>query len=386
MRNRTSRLFAAGDGSGGLYTSTNGGVTWTPINTGFTPSGKWGGYFIQDIIVNQKSAGVLFASSDKGIHKSINNGRTWRPVNKGLVDLRVGPLAIDPKISNRLYAGTASGLYRSVNAGASWTVVNGIPKNIRIGDIVINPKNPNILHVMAFGGTKVYKSVNGGKSWLSEGRNIAGYALTKMAIDPINPETVYMGTLNNGIFKTVLTRPAAPSKLTSVAFNSKIVRLRWRDNSSDELRFHIYRRAGKAAPVKIGQALANSTTFVDRRAITNRDNTYSVAAVNAAGASARTASSVRVLGQPVSLKAKVNVGKRPSVSLHWIDRSRGEQRFLIQRKNGKAPWQTVGRAIANSKAFTDKRVRPKSLYRYRIRAMYIRSGSSWSNQVVARTR
>ena len=175
--------------------------------------------------------------------------------------------------------------------------------------------------------------------------------------------------------------PAAPSSLRAVAVNSRTVRMRWKDNSGNEAGFHVFRRIGKGGRSLIATLAPNTTVFTDRRLRSNRTYSYWVESFNVNGGSTQVRSSVRVLGQPQSLRARVVGGK---VKLVWKDRSKGEKGFIIQRRKGKGRYVRIGRARPNARSFTDRRVKGGSVYTYRIRAVGSRSLSSWSNRAKAR--
>src|SRR5438876_11823660 len=62
-------------------------------------------------------------ASAAGRSKSTNGGGSWTAVNTGLPNLYVTALAIDPQISATLYAGSDSGLFKSTNGGGGWSAV-----------------------------------------------------------------------------------------------------------------------------------------------------------------------------------------------------------------------------------------------------------------------
>lgn len=151
---------------GGIYKSTNNGVSWTQIcnvspglayDFAFHPSGSMFAATEQKGInkstnngvnwatvkpLNQKVFsvgvsldGVVYAATDgSSVLKSSDNGATWTTM---LADEAVINSIVVASPSNYVYAGTPNGLYISVDNGATWTKTNGGLKNVRINKLVI---------------------------------------------------------------------------------------------------------------------------------------------------------------------------------------------------------------------------------------------------------
>jgi hypothetical protein len=70
---------------------------------------------------------------------------------------------------------------------------------------------------------------------------------------------------------------------------------------------------------------------------------------------------------PASLRATVIAASR--VQLTWIDRSRNETGFVVERWSAGVGWRTVGTVAANATRFIDDGLRPGTSYVYRVRAI-----------------
>lgn len=149
-----------------------------------------------------------------GVWRSTDAGLTWKPSWKSKTPLQIGALALDPANPAVLYAGTGEanlsadsyagdGVYRSTNGGRSWKrwagVAQGIPR--RIGSIAVDPFDP--AHVLVagvgfgrvsadndFGGLLVTR--DGGATWVREAFvGTANHWCHQVLFDPATQGTVY---------------------------------------------------------------------------------------------------------------------------------------------------------------------------------------------------
>ncbi len=165
---------------------------------------------------------AVWAGTNGGIFKSTDGGSTWTPLTKGLPVVVQANLAISPANPRRLYAAVAGtdkpglldqtrgtgGIYRSDDAGDNWTLVSTDPRptgRIGGGDLPMplpHPKDPDQL-VMA--STVSWKSTDGGKSWLPFKGAPGGEDYQNGWFNPENPDIMLLAadqgavvTLNGG--------------------------------------------------------------------------------------------------------------------------------------------------------------------------------------------
>lgn len=122
-------MYAGGTGTPNLAGSVAGGAGWS--DSAIPATGTSSGY-VYTIAVDPTNSQVVYAgveqafgSGSKGVYKSTNGGATWTLMNTGLTGPPgVRSLIIDPADHNIIHAGTESGYFYSLNGGASWTADN----------------------------------------------------------------------------------------------------------------------------------------------------------------------------------------------------------------------------------------------------------------------
>ncbi|MHB8581149.1 MAG: WD40/YVTN/BNR-like repeat-containing protein, partial [Ignavibacteriaceae bacterium] len=128
------------------------------------------------------STTFYFGAVDGGVWKTTNSGLTWDQISDGKTNPSIGALAIASSDDKTLYIGTGEadmrsditygdGVYKSTDSGIHWKNI-GLTDSRHIGKILIDPRNPDIVLVAALGhayGSNeergVFKTTDGGKSW-----------------------------------------------------------------------------------------------------------------------------------------------------------------------------------------------------------------------------
>ena len=158
-------------------------------------------------------ATFYFGSVEGGVWKTIDAGVTWKPIFDGQPIASIGALEVAPSDPNVIYAGTGesdirsalssgNGVYKSTDGGQSWKNV-GLHDSRQISRIVIDPQNPEVVYVGALGHAYapndergVFKSTNGGNTWtrvLDKGPSIG---VSDLAIAAASPNILFAGTWN----------------------------------------------------------------------------------------------------------------------------------------------------------------------------------------------
>ena len=156
-------------------------------------------------------ATFYFGGVDGGVWKTSNAGVTWEPLFDGQPIASIGALAVAPSNPLVIYAGTGEadirtnlasgdGVYRTADGGKTWTNV-GLRETRQISRIVVDPKNSEVVYVGALGHAYgpnpergVFRSADAGKTWshvLDLGPEVG---VSDLAIAANNPSTLFAGT------------------------------------------------------------------------------------------------------------------------------------------------------------------------------------------------
>jgi hypothetical protein len=172
--------------------------------------------------------------------------------------------------------------------------------------------------------------------------------------------------------------PPSPANLTAVSVSSQAVQLRWKDKSSDEDGFKIYRKVDEGSWSLLHKTGANTVAYKDEAAFQNQSTSvyqYYVCAYKSSKNSPSTQTAV-VVYQPKKFTAAPG-SSSGKVTVKWTDNSSNESGFEIYRKSGSCnspePWISAGTVGVNRTSWIDTGKRPGDIYSYRVRA-YKKSG------------
>ncbi len=217
-----SKVLYVGGSLGGVWKTTNGGNSWTPL-TDFQPTLATGA-----IAVDPSNPNIVYVGTGDpnshgynyfgaGILKSTNGGSSFAQLAADTFEgLSVAKLIIDPVNPAILYAGTARGfsgghghvppprrasfgIYKSVDGGVHWVRLTGAPAG-DVRDVKMHPTSSNVIYATfdfsdeGGGASGIYRTADGGQSWVPMGGTglpATGFGRISMAIAPSAPETLY---------------------------------------------------------------------------------------------------------------------------------------------------------------------------------------------------
>jgi photosystem II stability/assembly factor-like uncharacterized protein len=159
---RDPLLVYAGLGGGGVFTSTDGGLTW------HAPHGPLAGHNVLSLAVDPDTPGTAFAGADGVVWKTTTGGSDWHAGADHLAGDFILALALDPVQRQTVYAATPSGVFRSSDAGETWTAVSKglLPNSGRVAGFALT--GPGRLFVAWDTDeqlNELFTSSDGGTSW-----------------------------------------------------------------------------------------------------------------------------------------------------------------------------------------------------------------------------
>jgi photosystem II stability/assembly factor-like uncharacterized protein len=228
-------VFYFGATGGGVWKTTNGGITWENISDGFFKTGSVGAIAVSEADPNVIYVGMGEScprgniSHGDGIYKSTDKGKTWQ--HMGLENTRhVAKIRIHPKNPDIVYAAALGhifgpnperGIYRSIDGGKTWERILFRSNKAGAIDLAMDPNNPRILYAAFWevqrypwgfksGGpdSSLYKSTDGGNTW-KEITNNPGLpkgikGRIGITISPAHPDRVWaiIEAKDGGVFRS----------------------------------------------------------------------------------------------------------------------------------------------------------------------------------------
>ncbi|MEW5982485.1 MAG: glycosyl hydrolase [Acidobacteriota bacterium] len=165
---RTPHSLSSGGPGSGLFTSTDGGDSWSELtkNPGL-PAGIWGKVGVAVSPADANRVYAIVENEKGGVFLSNDAGATWTQVND---ERRLRQRAFyytriyaDPKVRDTVYV-LNTGFYRSTDAGKTYAAIR-VPHGDN-HDLWIAPDDPKRMINSNDGGANV--SVNGGESWTDQ--------------------------------------------------------------------------------------------------------------------------------------------------------------------------------------------------------------------------
>jgi hypothetical protein len=229
---RNTDIIYMGTASGGLWKTTNKGITWESIFDDQESS------TIGDVTVSSSHPDIVWVGTGEpnnrqslswgnGVYKSQDSGRTWK--NMGLQDTHhIGRIVIYPTNPDIVYVAALGhlwgpnkqrGLFKTTDGGKTWTHSLSIDENTGCVDVAIDPDNPQTLYAAAYQrrrrgwgfnggglGSGLYKTTDGGETWIRLSHGLPSGPTGRIGIDIChsNPQIVYaiIENKNGGVFRS----------------------------------------------------------------------------------------------------------------------------------------------------------------------------------------
>lgn len=180
---------------GDFRRSTNGGISWSTIQSGLSGSAAWVTPWQQDPV----SANTLWAGYSQ-IFKSTNQGNSWTQMGTVSGTGTFRALKVAPSNNQVIYASRTTSIYKSMDGGNTWTsITSGLPvSSASITYIEVNPTDPDHVWVTFSGyssANKVFVTTNGGSSWTNYSAGLPNLPVNCIVYEngSVNG-TLYVGT------------------------------------------------------------------------------------------------------------------------------------------------------------------------------------------------
>jgi photosystem II stability/assembly factor-like uncharacterized protein len=185
------RIYAGVD-QAGLFTSDDDGASWQPVDginehrTREAWQPGFGGLALHSILIDPHNADRIWIGiSAVGVFRSEDGGMTWTPANSGVekaatdeqfddIGYCVHKIQLDPDDANRLYRQDHRGVYRSPDGGRTWEKTEtGLPSSFGFPMVIdrsskalfIVPLASDEQRLPVEGKFRVYRSTNRSDSW-----------------------------------------------------------------------------------------------------------------------------------------------------------------------------------------------------------------------------
>jgi len=212
--------YYVGAASGGVWKTTDAGLSWDPIFDGQTAQS------VGHLALAPSNPNIVWVGTGEahvrshislgdGIYKSLDGGKTW--AHMGLENTgRIARVVIHPQNPDIVFACSQGhsygpqperGVYRTTDGGRSWNLVLHVDQNTGCSDLAMDPTNPNILiagfwqiEIHTWGresggpGSGIFKSTDGGTTWRrlrGNGLPTRDHGKVAVAIARSNPSHVY---------------------------------------------------------------------------------------------------------------------------------------------------------------------------------------------------
>ena len=215
------RIIYAGTGEGtgnidgrqgaGIFRTTDSGDTWSPVGSTSTDP-KF--TFVNKIAVSTHNSGTLYAATNQGVLRSTDGGSSWTLV---LIASNVLDMVVrSDSASDTLFAAgiQANGFYVfKTTDGSSWYQVL---RTTGVTSLALAHSNQDVIYAMSDSNSNpdalgaLYRSTSGGENGAWETRltgkspdslsatilGTQGWYANTLAVDPLNPDSVWAGGLD----------------------------------------------------------------------------------------------------------------------------------------------------------------------------------------------
>jgi len=132
------------------------------------------------------------------LYTSADGGDSWSPLDDALTFSTIHAFAADPANPDVAYAGAwGGGTWKTTDGGASWTLLPEAP--ISAAALAVDPRDPQTVYAADRTAPTLWQSADGGQHWWRRFDAGSAYSrLQALALDPHHPDTVYVSAFKPG--------------------------------------------------------------------------------------------------------------------------------------------------------------------------------------------
>jgi serine/threonine protein kinase len=217
-----------------LFETRDAGKTWSLVRGLFDHPHRprWmpgnGGLALHTVVLDPRdNQRIYVAISAGGVYCTTDGGVTWTAQNRGVRAMTmperypefgqcVHKIVMHPARPERLFLQSHWGLYRSDNCAENWfDIANGLPSDFGFA-LITHPRNPDCVYILPVesdefrcaceGRLRVYRTRNSGASWeplmrgLPQKRAYETVLRDAMTTDSFDPVGIYFGTRSGQLF------------------------------------------------------------------------------------------------------------------------------------------------------------------------------------------
>lgn len=200
------RVFAESQGTGALYRSVDGGNTVNGAGAGL--AGR--NCFLPPYLIDPHNSQRMLYGTER-VFVSTDGGSNFSPLSADLTgggSAAIRALAIGPSDSSYVYAATNDGrILASSDGGATFTLrlsnVPGWPRTTR--EIAVDPVDPRTVYLAtaAFGQPQVRRSRDAGATWQTLSAALPDVPVNVIGVDSRGPGPVIYAGTDSGLYRTV---------------------------------------------------------------------------------------------------------------------------------------------------------------------------------------
>ncbi|MEA2563550.1 MAG: hypothetical protein QOH06_5054 [Acidobacteriota bacterium] len=164
---------------------------------------------VADVAVVESNPDIVYVgSASGGVWKSTNGGLTWNPIFDDQPVASIGAVAVFQPNPDVVWVGSGegnprnsvsvgNGIYRSLDGGRTWKHL-GLEKTERIHRVLLHPTDPDVAYVAALGklwgenpDRCVFKTTDGGRTWKKVLYVDERTGVAELVMDPSNPNKLF---------------------------------------------------------------------------------------------------------------------------------------------------------------------------------------------------